>query len=155
VRAGTLRADPVLNSIVFGESVLNDAVSLIVFRSILHYSVLSNFVDNLHVHLSTIALSFCITAAGSILYGVCVGVTATIFFRVSGLGRSGQAPAVECALFWVLSYFSFVGAEVPHLSGIVASLFGGIVMRACADAGVNIKPQTRHGTRGLAFRGWI
>lgn len=127
---GALGVDPSLNNLVFGESVLNDAVALILFRSITHYGIFAEFSPA--VHLPTIVLSFVVTSLGSIIYGVGVGLAGALILKAAGMGRHGQAPGVEMAIFWAVSYFSFVGAEVPHLSGIVASLFCGITMKRYA-----------------------
>jgi sodium/hydrogen exchanger 8 len=129
----SLRVDPRLANLVFGESVLNDAVALILFRSILHYGVFAEFSPG--VHLPMVLLSFVVTAVGSLLYGVGIGLGAALLLKGLGLGRSGRMPSVEMGLFWCCSYFAFIGAEVPHLSGIVASLFCGITMRRYGGRG--------------------
>jgi len=136
---GNLRVDPKLNNLVFGESVLNDAVSLIVFRSILHYGVFESF--SAGIHGPAVIASFLVTATGSIIYGVGIGFAGALLLKAAGLGRHGHLPSVEIALFWSVSYFSFIGAEVPHLSGIVSSLFCGIAMQRYAAP--NLSPRAR------------
>ncbi|KAG8463183.1 hypothetical protein KFE25_011180 [Diacronema lutheri] len=134
-----LKVDPHLANLIFGESVLNDAVSLILFRSVSHYGPLDEFSP--HKDPFLIMLSFCISAIASPLYGVGVGMLGAALLKTLGLGRHGHMPSVEMAIFWGISYFSFVGAEVPHLSGIVASLFCGIAMRRYAAP--NLSPTAR------------
>ena len=136
---GALKVDPNLNSLVFGESVLNDAVAIIFFRSILHYGVLSTFAPT--IHLPYIAFSFLLSFFGSMIWGVASGLLAALCFKALQLGRHGDRPALEVALFWVLSYLSYVSAEVPHFSGIVAALFCGVTMRAYVHP--NLSPKAR------------
>jgi len=135
----SLKVDPHLSNLIFGESVLNDAVSLILFRSVLHYGVFTEFSPG--IHLPAVAASFVVTALGSILFGIGVALLGALLLKMLGLGREGRVPSVEMSLFWTFSYISFVGAEVPHLSGIVSSLFCGLAMRRFAAP--NLSPPAR------------
>ncbi len=140
----TLKVDPNLNSIVVGESVLNDAVALISFRAVTHYGI-DAFNES-----ESIVLSFVITGVGSAIMGVVIGGTAAFTFRVMGMGKrheGHQMPHVECIIFVLVAYISFVGAELPENSGIVSSLFAGFTMRAYARP--NLSVSARAGTDSL------
>jgi len=121
-----LRVDPTLNNIVVGESVLNDAVALIAFRSISHYGV------SLPDEASSVVLSFLMISACSVAIGVAVALLCAGFLRLLGMGRSGDLPHIEACIFWAFAYGSFVCAEVPENSGIVAAMFCGITMQRFA-----------------------
>jgi len=136
--------DPDLNSICVGESVLNDAVALITFRAVTHFGV------HMRDEYTSIILSFVITGVGSAVMGVAIGLGAALTFKLMGMGLraaqknsstvdqhtrdhiASELPHIECTIFTLLAYISFVGAELPENSGIVASLFCGFTMRAYA-----------------------
>ena len=121
-----LRVDPTLNNLVVGESVLNDAVALIAFRSIAHYGI------NLGSEVGSVVASFLAIAAGSVSIGVVVGGACALFLRCLAMSKSADLPQIETCLFFSFAYGAFVCAEMPHFSGIVAAMFAGIVMRRYA-----------------------
>jgi sodium/hydrogen exchanger 8 len=122
-----LKVDPNLNSIVVGESVLNDAVALISFRAVTHYGI------NTFDEIESISLAFVITGVGSAAVGCTIGACAAFTFRVMGMGKQSHLmPHIECIIFVLVAYISFVGAELFENSGIVSSMFAGFTMRAYA-----------------------
>ena len=123
---GTLKVDPTLNNLVVGESVLNDAVALITFRAITHYGV------NLQSEYDSIILAFAITGLGSMVIGVLTGCFAAYCLKVMGMGRRGDLPHIEATIFCAFAYGSFVCAELPEFSGIVAAMFAGMTMKTFA-----------------------
>jgi len=120
----TLKVDPALNNMVVGESVLNDAVALISFRAITHYGV------NFKNEVESIVASFAITGGSSAIVGVGIGVLGAIVFKGMGMGRRGDLPHIEAVIFYAFAYASYICAELPENSGIVASMFAGMTMRA-------------------------
>jgi len=152
---GALKVDPGLNNIVVGESVLNDAVALIAFRAVTHYGV------NMADESESIFASFMITGLGSAFMGVGMGCLSAFTFKTMGIGlratkkRSALVDAherhhiasdityVECVIFFMFSYIAFVAAELPHLSGIVSSLFAGFTMRAYARPNLSADARLR------------
>ena len=136
-----LKVDPSLNNLVVGESVLNDAVALITFRAITHYGV------TLGSETGSIAISFISTGVGSALMGVVTGLVAAGCFKLMGMGRRGDLPHVECTIFAAFAYGSFVCAELPENSGIVAAMFAGMTMKAFARP--NLSPKGRQYTEVL------
>eukprot|EP00730_Choanoeca_flexa_P019096 TRINITY_DN9314_c0_g1_i1.p1 TRINITY_DN9314_c0_g1~~TRINITY_DN9314_c0_g1_i1.p1 ORF type:complete len:602 (+),score=150.90 TRINITY_DN9314_c0_g1_i1:132-1937(+) len=111
-----------LYAIVFGESVLNDAVALVMYRSI------SDFNPELHTRLTTGRFFYSIWVFlliffGSFACGAFVGMASSIFFKFSSIKRF---PLLETAVFLLLSYCSFLLGEGFGLSGVVSVLFCGI-----------------------------
>ena len=123
----SLKADPELHNLVFGESVLNDAVSIVLFRSILDF-----YLDDFYaqMHLPRVLLSFATIATVSILVGWATAALSALVFKWLRMAHheEGDTHLREAALFWCFSYLSFVVAEVAQLSGIVSTLFAGIFM---------------------------
>ena len=110
-----------LYALVFGESVLNDAVSIILAQAIEKYSVGAN------------SASF--DQVLNIIYNIC-GVFFTSFLIGAGMGcftalltkftYIRQHPNLETALFILMSYSTFLTSEALGLTGIVSVLFNGI-----------------------------
>ena len=121
-----LKTDPRLHNLVFGESVLNDAVANVLFRSILSF-YFDDFYAELHLPLGV--LSFILTAVMSSFIGIGVAIIAALCFkRLRMAHEEGAAAVTECALFWAVSFVSYLIAMVLELSGIVSTLFCGIFM---------------------------
>lgn len=123
---GALRVDPMLQNLVVGESVLNDAVALIAFRAITHYGLA------VPSEAASIAVSFVLTGLGSALMGTLFGLGASATLRLLGMGRRADLAHVEGAVFACFAYGSYVCSELPENSGIVAAMFAGMAMRAFA-----------------------
>ncbi|XP_039156709.1 sodium/hydrogen exchanger 2 isoform X2 [Eucalyptus grandis] len=113
---------PLLYSLVFGEGVVNDATSVVLFNAI------QNF-DLSHIN-SSIALQF----AGNFLYlfilstllGVLTGLLSAYIIRKLYFGR--HSTDREVALMILMAYMSYMLAELFYLSGILTVFFCGIVM---------------------------
>jgi len=116
-----LRADINLYSNVFGESVFNDAVAIVLFRAIL------SFDSQKFSGLSILAafLQFLIIFVGSLLCGGLWGLAGALAFKHSQLSRY---VSLESAAFILFAYCSYLAAECLTLSGIVSILFCGITM---------------------------
>ncbi|XP_064522463.1 sodium/hydrogen exchanger 9 isoform X2 [Pseudopipra pipra] len=118
-----LHVDTDLYTLLFGESVLNDAVAIVLTYSISIYSPKENpnafdaaaFFQSMGNFLGIFAGSF---AMGS-SYAV---VTALI----SKFTKLCEFPMLETGLFFLLSWSAFLSAEAAGLTGIVAVLFCGV-----------------------------
>jgi NhaP-type Na+/H+ or K+/H+ antiporter len=98
---GRLNADKNLNALVFGESVLNDAVAIVL------YQVIASFANN-PVTFGGLMLGmwrFVYIFLGSLVIGVAVACIAAILFRTQYF-RNEHAP-VEAGLVIILAYSSF------------------------------------------------
>ncbi|XP_032569706.1 sodium/hydrogen exchanger 6 isoform X11 [Drosophila sechellia] len=119
-----LRVDVNLYALVLGESVLNDAVAIVLSGAIQnygeHYSSTGDFettafLRSLSDFFSIFFLSLMIGAAMG-----CLTALMTKFTRVRDF------PLLESALFVLMSYSTFLLAEATELTGVVAVLFCGI-----------------------------
>ncbi|NXA31196.1 SL9A9 protein, partial [Eudromia elegans] len=122
-----LHVDTDLYTLLFGESVLNDAVAIVLTYSISIYSPKENpnafdaaaFFQSVGNFLGIFAGSF---AMGS-SYAV---VTALISFHLTKFTKLCEFPMLETGLFFLLSWSAFLSAEAAGLTGIVAVLFCGV-----------------------------
>lgn len=114
--------------IVFGESALNDAVSIALAQSAENVGGMINSGEHIN-YLSLSAetfLHFLIYFFGSMLVGaVCGIIVSYIFAKVDFY----LVPWIETGLFFILSYLPYVLSECLGTSGILAILISAIFMR--------------------------
>lgn len=118
-----LGVDQHLFSIVFGESVMNDAVAIVLCETLLSFR-------STHCTPRTVLDAFGVFAgifAGSVATGVVTGVLSALTFKALGL-VGGEHVITETVLCAVLAWTAYYVAEALGMSGIVAILFCGIVM---------------------------
>ncbi|KAF5736923.1 Sodium/hydrogen exchanger [Tripterygium wilfordii] len=113
---------PLLYSLVFGEGVVNDATSVVLFNAI------QNF-DLSHIN-SRIALQFVGNFFSlfilSTLLGVFAGLLSAYIIKKLYFGR--HSTDREVALMILMAYLSYMLAELFYLSAILTVFFCGIVM---------------------------
>lgn len=131
-----LGTDVNLYALVFGESVLNDAVAISLYRtmSLMHSHASSG--QNLFM----LIFRFLETFVGSLSTGVGVGFISALLFKYAGLDID-NLQNLECCLFVLFPYFSYMLAEGLGLSGIVSILFTGIVMKHYSFSNLSEKSQ--------------
>ncbi|VDQ01950.1 unnamed protein product [Trichobilharzia regenti] len=117
-----LRVDVNLYALVFGESVLNDALAILSFRSIEQYGTLSAGNFDGYALLSSI-LDFFAMFGGSLIIGVFVGCVTSLLTKFTHIK---EHPLLETTLFVLMSYSTFLFAEAVGLTGIVSVLFCGV-----------------------------
>ncbi|XP_048325285.2 sodium/hydrogen exchanger 1 isoform X2 [Ziziphus jujuba] len=113
---------PFLYSVVFGEGVVNDATSIVLF----------NAVQSLD--LSDIDAITALKLLGTFLYlfftstalGIVVGLMSAYIIKSLYFGR--HSTDREVALMMLMAYLSYMLAELLNLSGILTIFFCGIVM---------------------------
>ena len=110
-----------LASIVEGESLLNDASSLIVFRFALVAVDTGRFV------LGEAALSFVLVIVMGILIGILVGM---VFFAIHKWLPT--TPNMDIVLTLTAPYVMYIAAESFHFSGVLAVVSGGLYLSARA-----------------------
>ncbi|XP_047333991.1 sodium/hydrogen exchanger 2-like [Impatiens glandulifera] len=113
---------PFLYSVVFGEGVVNDATSVVLFNAI------QNF-DLSHIDSNTFfqfAGSFFYLFLTSTLLGVASGLLSAYIIKKLYFGR--HSTDREVALMMLMAYFSYMLAELFYLSAILTVFFCGIVM---------------------------
>lgn len=117
-----LDVDPILNMLVFGESILNDAVSIVLTTTLATPEL--NGVGKSDAVLSALANFFTMFFASAGI-GVVFALISALLLKHVDLRKH---PSLEFAMMLSFTYGPYVLAEGIHLSGIMAILFCGIVM---------------------------
>ncbi|QCE07392.1 solute carrier family 9 [Vigna unguiculata] len=113
---------PLLYSLVFGEGVVNDATSVVLFNAIQSFDL--NHID------PSIALhflgNFLYLFVASTMLGVLTGLLSAYIIKKLYIGR--HSTDREVALMMLMAYLSYMLAKLCYLSGILTVFFCGIVM---------------------------
>ncbi|XP_068125343.1 sodium/hydrogen exchanger 1 [Hyperolius riggenbachi] len=129
-----IHINELLHILVFGESLLNDAVTVVLYHLFEEFSALDQ------VAFRDIALgflSFFIVALGGVFVGVVYGIIAAFTSRFTSHIR-----VIEPLFVFLYSYMAYMSAELFHLSGIMALIASGVVMRPYVEANISHKSHT-------------
>uniref|UniRef100_A0A8C6LBG7 Sodium/hydrogen exchanger n=1 Tax=Nothobranchius furzeri TaxID=105023 RepID=A0A8C6LBG7_NOTFU len=132
-----LKVDVDLYALLFGESVLNDAVAIVLSSSIVAYQPAG---DNSHSFEAMAVLKslgiFVGVFSGSFALGVATGFT-----------KLRDFPLLETALFFLMSWSTFLLAEACGFTGVVAVLFCGMTQAHYTFN--NLSPESQDRTKQL------
>jgi solute carrier family 9 (sodium/hydrogen exchanger), member 6/7 len=149
----TKQVDPQLFYLVFGESVINDAVGLVLFNALAHlvesHHTASSQQDggdavdleqlNVTEEVIQFLFDFVVSFLGSLILGTVFAMIYGIFFKHIDM-RSTKL--LELCVYSTMIYSPFVVAEILHLSGIVTVLMTGVAARRYAEP--NLSRSTSH-----------
>ncbi|XP_072599901.1 sodium/hydrogen exchanger 6 isoform X1 [Vulpes vulpes] len=140
-----LQVDVELYALLFGESVLNDAVAIVLSSSIVAYQPAG---DNSHTFDVTAMFKsigiFLGIFSGSFAMGAATGVVTSYVTKFTKL-REFQL--LETGLFFLMSWSTFLLAEAWGFTGVVAVLFCGITQAHYTYN--NLSTESQHRTKQL------
>uniref|UniRef100_A0A0D3HPE9 Cation/H+ exchanger transmembrane domain-containing protein n=1 Tax=Oryza barthii TaxID=65489 RepID=A0A0D3HPE9_9ORYZ len=113
---------PFLYSLVFGEGVVNDATSVVLFNAMQNFD-LANFGS---VKFLQFIGNFLYLFATSTFLGVAAGLLSAYIIKKLYFGR--HSTDREVSIMMLMAYLSYMLAELLDLSGILTVFFCGIVM---------------------------
>ncbi|CAB5349280.1 unnamed protein product [Rhizophagus irregularis] len=128
----TLKVDPNLYSIFFGETIMNDAVSIVFYETLKQYRDKEFHASNI----SDAILSFVIKFGASLSIGVLVGL---LFIYMLKYSQLGEYPSLESCIIALMAYSSYLLSNGLHSTGIVSLLFCGIVLKHYAYDNMSLK----------------
>lgn len=116
------RTDPLLHSLINGESVLNDAVAIVLFSTLTHH------MQEPEPRLISIGIlgHFGIVLVGSVIMGVAAGAMLSWCFSCSN--DLTRFPDYEIAGMFLGAYLTFAVTQLFGLSGITALFCFGVVL---------------------------
>ncbi|CAI5438087.1 unnamed protein product [Caenorhabditis angaria] len=145
-----VKVESLLYMLVFGESMLNDAVSIVLAATAVKHSK-SPF-DSMPASeiFSSAFITFTEMFFLSAILGISVGLLSALLFKHVDLRKT---PSLEFALLLICSYIPYGFAESLNLSGIMAILFCGITMSQYTRHNVSPIAQItfRHTFRTISF----
>ncbi|KAL1369868.1 hypothetical protein HN51_000230 [Arachis hypogaea] len=112
---------PLLYSIVFGEGVVNDATSVVLFNAVQKLDV-----SRLSGRAFRVLGDFLYLFSSSTALGVLTGLLTAYILKALSFGRHSSVR--EISLMMLMAYLSYMLAELLELSGILTVFFCGILM---------------------------
>uniref|UniRef100_A0AAQ5Z681 Sodium/hydrogen exchanger n=1 Tax=Amphiprion ocellaris TaxID=80972 RepID=A0AAQ5Z681_AMPOC len=129
-----IHINELLHILVFGESLLNDAVTVVL------YHLFKEFSHEGSVSVGDALLGvvcFFVVSLGGILVGFIYGILGAFTSRFTSHTR-----VIEPLFVFLYSYMAYLSAEVFHLSGIMSLIACGVIMRPYVEANISHKSYT-------------
>lgn len=135
-----IHVNEVLYILVFGESLLNDGVTVVLYHMFEGYAEMTYHygVDSIQTidYISGVA-SFFVVAIGGTAMGIFWGFLAAFVSRFTH-----HVKIIEPIFVFVMAYLSYLSAEMFHLSGILSLTFCGITMKNYVEENITQKSHT-------------
>lgn len=116
------KVDPKLYTIIFGELLLNDAISIVMFETCQQFHEKNAGSGLLLEGIGLFLMTFTI----SLIIGVIIGVLVALILKHSHIRRY---PQIETCLVLIFAYQLYFFSNGCHMSGIVLLLFCGITLK--------------------------
>ncbi len=128
LNAKEVKADPLLYSLIFGESVLNDAIAIVLYQAFEPFVEALDLAQRTGGEIAEFGIqslfkaigNFFLVSLGSILVGVGVALLCSFIFRHINFQ---QYPVYEFTLVFLFAYMSYFLGEIVYTSGIMALFF--------------------------------
>ena len=117
---------PKLFSLVFGEGIMNDAVAIILFNTIINYGSGDGEDHFTAGSVLDISVDFLFLGFRSFLCGFVFAILASLLLKK--VRPLTKLPQLECTMVFVIAYLSYVTSELWQLSGIITLLTCSIMM---------------------------
>ncbi|XP_078038317.1 na[+]/H[+] hydrogen exchanger 2 isoform X3 [Augochlora pura] len=131
-----IHVNEILYIVVFGESLLNDAVTVVLYHMFEAYSEMGP-ARILYTDLLSGLASFFVVAIGGTIIGVIWGFATGFVTRFTH-----QVRVIEPIFIFVMAYLAYLNAEIFHMSSILAITFCGITMKNYVEANISHKSHT-------------
>ncbi|TIA96801.1 hypothetical protein E3P94_03071 [Wallemia ichthyophaga] len=130
----TFKVDPKLYSVIFGESILNDAVSIVLYETLSQFHGADLKMSSFFRGAGIFFLSF----SGSMALGVTFALACSLGLKHS---KVGSFPGIESCLVSLIAYTSYFFSNGIGMSGIVSLIFCGITLKHYAYHNMSTKTQ--------------
>ena len=109
--------------LIFGESLLNDGVAIVLFETLVHFLDDSLVIDGAAMSAATV--HFIVVALGSLIVGMASGACCTAYYFAM---RGVQTPLVEVLMFLCWAFIPYYICDGVGWSGIVSVVAAGFIM---------------------------
>ncbi|KDR78261.1 hypothetical protein GALMADRAFT_245347 [Galerina marginata CBS 339.88] len=116
------KVDPKLYTVIFGESLINDAVSIVMYETLSQFHGTEVYVQSIFHGIGIFLLSFSVSMA----LGVAFGLATSLMLKHSYLHLY---PSIESCLVALCAYTCYFFSNGLSMSGIVSLLFCGITLK--------------------------
>lgn len=121
----TYKVDPKLYTVIFGESILNDAVAIVMFETAQRFHGENKGPATIGSLFRGIGIFFLVFTV-SLMIGVFIGIGTALLLKHTYIRRF---PKIESCLILLVAYASYLFSNGQHMSGIVSLLFCGITLK--------------------------
>ncbi|XP_055295289.1 sodium/hydrogen exchanger 3 isoform X34 [Sitodiplosis mosellana] len=131
-----IHVNEILYIVVFGESLLNDAVTVVLYHMCETYNERGLELIGV-MDLGTGVMNFLLVAVGGTVIGVIWGFMTGLVTRFTENVR-----VIEPIFIFIMAYLAYLNAEMLHLSGILSITFCGITMKNYVESNISQKSHT-------------
>ncbi|CAG9824523.1 unnamed protein product [Phaedon cochleariae] len=110
-----IHVNEILYIVVFGESLLNDAVTVVLYHLFESYTEMG-LTNIVYVDIISGFLNFFVVAIGGTVIGVIWGIATALVTKYTN-----EVRVIEPIFIFVMAYLAYLNAEIFHMSGILAS----------------------------------
>ncbi|KAL9989088.1 hypothetical protein ACROYT_G003597 [Oculina patagonica] len=129
-----IHVNVMLYILVFGESLLNDAVTVVLYHL---FEGLAGFEEVTYKEILTGFASFFVVSIGGTLLGLLWGLATAFVTKYTDHVR-----VIEPIFVFVMSYLAYLTAELFHLSGIMSIVTCAIIMKPYVELNISRKSHT-------------
>jgi solute carrier family 9 (sodium/hydrogen exchanger), member 6/7 len=110
------KVDPKLYTVIFGESILNDAIAIVLFETAMKYREGANAGELTVLSLFESIGVFLLVFFGSLFIGLSIGLATSLLLKFTHVRRE---PKIESCLIILIAYASYFFPTAIHMSGIL------------------------------------
>ncbi|KAG3268152.1 solute carrier family 9 member A4 [Ictidomys tridecemlineatus] len=126
------RVNEQLYMIIFGEALLNDGISVVLYNILIAFTKMHKFEDIEPVDILAGCARFIIVGCGGVFFGVIFGFISAFITRFTQ-----NISAIEPLIVFMFSYLSYLAAETLYLSGILAITACAVTMKKYVEENVS------------------
>ncbi|XP_014709606.3 sodium/hydrogen exchanger 4 [Equus asinus] len=126
------RVNEPLYMMIFGEALLNDGISVVLYNILIAFTKMHKFEDIEPVDILAGCARFVIVGVGGVFFGIIFGFISAFITRFTQ-----NISAIEPLIVFMFSYLSYLVAETLYLSGILAITACAVTMKKYVEENVS------------------
>ncbi|XP_006495688.1 sodium/hydrogen exchanger 4 isoform X1 [Mus musculus] len=126
------RVNEQLYMMIFGEALLNDGISVVLYNILIAFTKMHKFEDIEAVDILAGCARFVIVGCGGVFFGIIFGFISAFITRFTQ-----NISAIEPLIVFMFSYLSYLAAETLYLSGILAITACAVTMKKYVEENVS------------------